>query len=86
MKNVGNNSKLSEVSLTCLVDLCRAAAYVDAEGDVPLRLIAPDVAHEIKVCNSWALFVPNALINNTVVLLGCPVQLWCHPKTVLGII
>ncbi|PPQ78909.1 hypothetical protein CVT25_002369 [Psilocybe cyanescens] len=49
VKNVGNNSKLSEVSLTCLVDLCRAAAYVDPQGDVPLRLIAPDVAHEIKV-------------------------------------
>lgn len=29
--------------------MCRAAAYINPEGDVPLRLVAPDIAHEIKV-------------------------------------
>jgi hypothetical protein len=29
--------------------MCRAAAYIDLEGDVSLRLVAPDIAHEIKV-------------------------------------
>ena len=28
--------------------MCRAAAYIIPEGDVPLRLVAPDIAHEIK--------------------------------------
>ena len=29
--------------------MCRAAAYINPEGDVPLRLVSPDIAHEIKV-------------------------------------
>ncbi|KAF8165773.1 hypothetical protein B0H34DRAFT_794124 [Crassisporium funariophilum] len=48
LKHVSNHSKLSEVSLACAVDMCRAAAYIDPEGDVPLRLVASDIAHEIK--------------------------------------
>lgn len=49
MKHVNNFSKLSEVALACVVDLCRAAAYIDPEaGDVPLRIVAVDIAHDIK--------------------------------------
>ena len=29
--------------------MCRAAAYIEPEGDVPLRLVASDIAHEIRV-------------------------------------
>jgi len=38
------------------VDLCRAAAYIDPEaGDVPLRMIAADLAHDIKASKSYSL-------------------------------
>ncbi|KAJ3504772.1 hypothetical protein NLJ89_g7765 [Agrocybe chaxingu] len=30
------------------LDMCRAAAYIDTTSEVPLRLIAADIAHEIK--------------------------------------
>lgn len=49
MKHVNNHSKFSEVALACAVDMCRAAAYIEPEGEVPLRLVAFDIAHEIKV-------------------------------------
>ena len=49
LRYIRNHSKFSEVSLACAVDICRAAAYIDPEGDVPLRLLASDIAHEIKV-------------------------------------
>ncbi|KAF8883153.1 hypothetical protein CPB84DRAFT_1817082 [Gymnopilus junonius] len=50
VKNVSNNSKLSEIALACVVDLCRAAAYIEpgVGTEIPLRLVAADVAHEIK--------------------------------------
>ncbi|PPR04649.1 hypothetical protein CVT24_011867 [Panaeolus cyanescens] len=41
-------SRLSEIALACAVDMCRAAAYVSPDGEVPLRLVASDIAHEIK--------------------------------------
>ncbi|KAF9480190.1 hypothetical protein BDN70DRAFT_931958 [Pholiota conissans] len=47
-KHITSNSKLSEIALACVVDLCRCAAYVESDGDVPLRLVAADVAHDIK--------------------------------------
>ena len=47
-KHVGSGSKLSEVALVCLLDICRAATYVSPEGEVPLRMIALDVAHQIR--------------------------------------
>ncbi|TFK43927.1 hypothetical protein BDQ12DRAFT_702865 [Crucibulum laeve] len=47
-RHAGTSSKLSEVSLACAVDTCKAAMYVSTGGEVPLRLIAFDVAHEIK--------------------------------------
>ena len=48
LKNIRNYSQDSEVALVCAVDICRAAAYVDPEGDVPLRKLASDIAREIK--------------------------------------
>ncbi|CAA7259350.1 unnamed protein product [Cyclocybe aegerita] len=48
VRHINNNSKLSEVALACSVDMCRAAAYIDTTSEVPLRLIAADIAHEIK--------------------------------------
>ncbi|KDR84288.1 hypothetical protein GALMADRAFT_87191 [Galerina marginata CBS 339.88] len=48
VKSVGSNTKLSEVALACVVDFCRAAAYIETGGDVPLRIVAADIAHEIK--------------------------------------
>ncbi|KAF7352222.1 hypothetical protein MVEN_01185600 [Mycena venus] len=41
-------SKLSEVALVCAVDVCRMASRVQPEGEVPLRLLAYDIAPEIK--------------------------------------
>lgn len=43
--------KYSEVALASAVDLCRGATVTAVEEDeeVPLRLLAIDVAHEIKV-------------------------------------
>ena len=49
LRYLRNYSKFSEVSLACAVDICRAAAYIEPEGDVPLRLVASDIADEIKV-------------------------------------
>ena len=44
-----SNPKTQEVGLACALDLCRAASYVNSADDVPLRMLAYDVAHEIKV-------------------------------------
>ncbi|KAK7053933.1 hypothetical protein R3P38DRAFT_3343387 [Favolaschia claudopus] len=41
-------SKLSEVGLVCGLDLCRMSSRVQPEGEVPLRLLAFDIAPEIK--------------------------------------
>ena len=49
MKHVSSHSKFSEIALACAVDMCRAAAYIEPEGDIPLRLVAPDIADEIRV-------------------------------------
>lgn len=43
------HSKVSEIALVCAVDVCRIASRVTPDGDVPLRLLAFDVAPEIKV-------------------------------------
>jgi len=58
VKHVTNFSKLSEIALACVVDLCRAAAYIDPEaGDVPLRIVAADLAHDIKASKIVILVV-----------------------------
>lgn len=50
MKNISSGSRLADVALTCAIDVCRSAAYVDTGlGDVILLEIAADMAHEIKV-------------------------------------
>ncbi|KAJ7458402.1 hypothetical protein B0H11DRAFT_187286 [Mycena galericulata] len=41
-------SRLTETALVCAVDLCRVASRVQPEGDVPVRLLAYDMAPEIK--------------------------------------
>jgi len=46
----GGSARLSEIALACVVDICRAATYVDPKEDVPLKAIVSDIAHEIKVC------------------------------------
>jgi neurofibromin 1 len=61
LKHATGNSKLSDVALVCLLDMCRAATYVKPDGEVPLRMIAFDIAHEIKVC----------LYNSQLGQLGC---------------
>lgn len=50
IKNISSGSRLSDVALTCAIDICRAAAYVDPDlGEIILPDIAADMAHEIKV-------------------------------------
>jgi len=52
-------SRHSEVGLAAAVDLCRAATLAIAEEheDIPLKLLAIDIAHEFKVryflCKAW---------------------------------
>ncbi|KAJ6587786.1 hypothetical protein B0H10DRAFT_2233906 [Mycena sp. CBHHK59/15] len=41
-------SKLSESALICAIDLCRVASRVQPEGEVPVRLLAYDIAPELK--------------------------------------
>ncbi|KAJ7181585.1 hypothetical protein C8R43DRAFT_1229418 [Mycena crocata] len=41
-------SKLTEVALACAVDLCRVASRVQPHGEVPIPLLAYDLAPEIK--------------------------------------
>ena len=49
MKHLRSNSKLAEIALASAVDMCRVAAYVDSQEELPLTMIASDIAHEIKV-------------------------------------
>lgn len=49
LKHLGSLSKMAEISLVCAVDICRAAVYVNPDEEAPLRLLAYDVAHEIRV-------------------------------------
>ncbi|KAJ7620066.1 hypothetical protein FB45DRAFT_146957 [Roridomyces roridus] len=41
-------SRLSETALVCAVDVCRVASRIQPEGEVPVRLIAFDLAPELK--------------------------------------
>ncbi|RDB19915.1 Neurofibromin [Hypsizygus marmoreus] len=54
LKHALSNSKLSEVALVCLLDICRAATHVRPDNDVPLKMIASDIAHEIKAALSFS--------------------------------
>ncbi|KAF5334397.1 hypothetical protein D9611_013526 [Ephemerocybe angulata] len=48
LKHIRSTSKLSEISMACAVDMCRVAANVTGTDDVPLVMVASDLAHEIK--------------------------------------
>ncbi|KAG6896188.1 hypothetical protein C0992_009811 [Termitomyces sp. T32_za158] len=48
MRHAYGNSKLATVALVCLIDICRAATYLSEESESALRMIAHDMAHEIK--------------------------------------
>lgn len=37
------------MAVACSLDICKAAAYIRPDGDLPLRHIAYDMAHEVKV-------------------------------------
>ena len=49
LRHLGSLSKFAEVSLVCAADICRAAVYVNPDEEAPLRLLALDVVHEIRV-------------------------------------
>jgi hypothetical protein len=49
VKHANTASKFSEVALACTLDMCRVAFHIRPEGEVPLRTIGSDIAHEIKV-------------------------------------
>jgi hypothetical protein len=68
------------------VDLCRAAAYIDPEaGEVPLRMVAADLAHEIKA--SKMLFAGYETSSNTFYIsTASHIMWWLFPETFLGII
>ena len=44
-----SSSKLRDVSILCALDYCRGAARVKPDGDLPIRSIAFDLAHDIRV-------------------------------------
>ncbi|KAF8076811.1 hypothetical protein FPV67DRAFT_1605221 [Lyophyllum atratum] len=52
LKHAVGNTKLSEIALVCLLDICRAATYANPDIEVPLRMVAFDIAHEIKAALS----------------------------------
>ena len=54
--------------MACAVNICRAAAYIDPEDDVPLWLVASDIADEIKV--SCKRFLCHE--NHVLIYLYCP--------------
>ncbi|KAI0040644.1 hypothetical protein FA95DRAFT_1647858 [Auriscalpium vulgare] len=48
LKGAVATSKLRDVSIVCVLDLCRGAARARPEGDLPLRSMASDIVHEIR--------------------------------------
>ena len=57
IRHANTASKLAEVSLVCALDICKAADYLHEEDDPPLRSVAHDIAHEVKVGDSAHLFM-----------------------------
>ncbi|KAF9226729.1 hypothetical protein BS17DRAFT_500836 [Gyrodon lividus] len=49
IRHANSGSKLTDVSFVCAIDMCRAGFRIPPEGELPLRHIATDIAHEIKV-------------------------------------
>ncbi|KAF7975643.1 hypothetical protein HWV62_9093 [Athelia sp. TMB] len=48
LKHANTASKFSETALICAMDMCKVAWRVSPDGEVPLRVIGTDIAHEIK--------------------------------------
>jgi hypothetical protein len=55
IRHANTTSKLAEVALVCLLDMCKAAVHVRPDGEVPLQLVAYDIAHEVKVSERSAI-------------------------------
>ncbi|KAJ3987640.1 hypothetical protein F5890DRAFT_1563214 [Lentinula detonsa] len=54
MRPSSHTGNLASPSLVCATDICRAAMYIQPlQNEVPLQMLAYDVAHEIKrrICN-----------------------------------
>jgi hypothetical protein len=71
LRQMGNPGvwKYSEVALASAVDLCRGATISALEEgeDVPLRLLASDIAHEIKVY----VTPKKCILINIILLIEC---------------
>ncbi|KIJ20411.1 hypothetical protein PAXINDRAFT_166473 [Paxillus involutus ATCC 200175] len=48
IRHANSGSKLADVSFVCAIDMCRAGFRIAPGGELPLRHIAADIAHEIK--------------------------------------
>ncbi|KAF9238786.1 hypothetical protein BU15DRAFT_88233 [Melanogaster broomeanus] len=48
IRHANSSSKLSDVSFVCAIDMCRAGFRIPPDGEIPLRHIATDIAHDIK--------------------------------------
>ncbi|KAG0709913.1 hypothetical protein DFH29DRAFT_1012634 [Suillus ampliporus] len=49
LRHANTNSKLADVSFVCAIDMCRAGFRISPEGEMPLRHIAADISHEVKL-------------------------------------
>ncbi|KAK0207040.1 hypothetical protein DFS33DRAFT_1318594 [Desarmillaria ectypa] len=49
-RQISTQARLRELGLVCALDVCRAAMYIDPRDneEVPLRLLAYDIIHELK--------------------------------------
>jgi hypothetical protein len=48
-KALSSSSKLYEVSITCIVDICKAASSLPADSDCYLGVTAPELANDLRV-------------------------------------
>ena len=78
VRHVNTHSKLSDVAFVCAIDMCRAGFRISPDGELPLRHLATDIAHEIKVWFApWKHTVhDSATIDD---YIG-----WIEAKTILG--
>ncbi|KAI6130277.1 hypothetical protein EDD16DRAFT_1541379 [Pisolithus croceorrhizus] len=48
LRHFNSNTKLTDVAIVCAIDMCRAGFRIPPEGEMPVRHIAADIAHEVK--------------------------------------
>ncbi|KAI6003613.1 hypothetical protein EDD15DRAFT_2567619 [Pisolithus albus] len=48
LRHFNSNTKLTDVAIVCAIDMCRAGFRISPEGEMPVRHIAADIAHEVK--------------------------------------